>query len=94
MSQVYVDEITQSFVSDGNVFLKMGAITGDVDQAGKDIKSNPVTLIIPLTKFESFVENIVSAGDTYKHTEIMVSDIKIGNVNVTEIIGRPLCTSE
>lgn len=65
MSQVYVDEITQSFVSDGNVFLKMGAVTGDVDQVGKDIKSCPVTLVIPLSKFQEFVTNMISAGEAY-----------------------------
>lgn len=65
VKQIYIDEIAQSFVSDGNVFLKLSAVIGDVDALGNDIKHSPVTLVIPITRFQAFSENIAKAKEIH-----------------------------
>lgn len=65
-SKIYLDEIVQSFVSDGNVFLRLGSVTGDVDSAGKDIKDTSVTLVIPLVRLAEFAKNVGIAADLYQ----------------------------
>lgn len=70
MSQrIYVDEILQSFVNDGNVFLKLGAVSGDVDATGQDIREAACTLIIPLQRFGEFCKNIAVAQSLYLTSE-------------------------
>ena len=64
-SKVYVDEIIQSFANDGNVFLRLGAVTGDVDISGKDIKNIATTLVIPLCRFSEFAKNVGIAAQLY-----------------------------
>jgi hypothetical protein len=63
--QIYIEELAQSFVNDENVFLKMSVTDGDVDAAGTDIKVCPVTLIIPISRFSEFVDNVAVAGQNY-----------------------------
>ena len=64
-SKIYLDEITQSFVSDGNVFLRLVSVTGDLDSSGKDIKDTSATLVIPLVRFAAFAKNVGVAADLY-----------------------------
>lgn len=64
-SKIFLDEITQSFVSDGNVFLRLGSVTGDLDSSGKDIKDISATLVIPLVRFAAFAKNVGVAADLY-----------------------------
>lgn len=73
-SKIYLDEILQSFVSDGNVFLRLGAITGDVDVAGNDIKEMTATLVVPLSRFGEFAKNVGIAADLYVHRQESVQE--------------------
>ena len=62
---LFFSEIEQSFVSDGNVFLKLVAPSGGVDSKNNDIKRNIVTLVIPVIKISEFSLNISRAAVAY-----------------------------
>lgn len=90
-SKIYLDEIVQSFVSDGNVFLRLGSVTGDVDSAGKDIKDTSVTLVIPLVRLAEFAKNVGIAADLYlpKQDQVNESDEPAVTAHSNEL-GLPL----
>lgn len=85
----YFDELTQSFVSNGNVFLKLGAISGNVDSSGQDIKSQIATLVIPLELLQIFSTNINLATQAYCGP---FNEIKADAVEPTQThrLGQPL----
>lgn len=90
-SKIYLDEILQSFVSDGNVFLRLGSITGDVDIAGKDIKDTSATLIIPLNRFAEFAKNVGIAADLYvSQQESVQANVQPNKKNPAEHVGLPI----
>ena len=45
-----VDEIVHKFDSDENSFFKLGSITGEIEDSGKDKIEHTVTIIIPKSK--------------------------------------------
>lgn len=95
MSQIYVDEVIQSFVNDGNVFLKFGTLTGDVDASGQDLKVSPVTLIVPLSRFKELARNFNSAADAYcLDTPINQSEIKGGQDELSVRLGGALAIGQ
>ena len=88
--QIFADEITQSFLSDGNVFIKLSSASGDVDALGVDIKNHVVTLIVPLNQLSNFSKNIQLTCDNYVTApEIQLEEISDKGVSAV-LFGQPL----
>mgnify|MGYP003346264641 CR=1 FL=1 len=88
---IYSDEVLQSFAAEGNVFLKLGAISGNVDQAGNDLKDIAATLIIPVSRFQDFAKNIQIAASLYQ-VDGGVAPVKVeNNISSDSLqLGNPL----
>ena len=85
---LFFSEIEQSFVSDGNVFLKLVAPSGGLDSNNNDIKRNIVTLVIPITKIGEFAVNISRAASAYSVGN--AQNIKLPEEVKTIELGQPL----
>ena len=62
---VYVDRLTHSFVSDGNIFLKFAFPSGEVNPDGSDILIHAVTLVLPQSKLAKMAENVAIAATAH-----------------------------
>ena len=51
-----VDEIVHKFDTDENSYFKLGSITGELDEKGKDKIEHSVTIIIPKSKVDNFFQ--------------------------------------
>lgn len=56
-----VDEIVHKFDSDENSFFKLGSITGEIEDSGKDKIEHTVTIIIPKSKINKFFNQFKTA---------------------------------
>lgn len=89
MKTIYIEDIIQSFVSNGNVFLLMSSPSGEVDTQGNDVGAPPVSLVIPLSKFGDFVKNVKSAGEQYVLNENKLENNKSDDGS-KKYLGKPL----
>lgn len=64
-NSIYADCLAQSFVSDGNVFLKLTTVSGNLSQSGRDLPELAATLIMPLSRFQDFAKNVQTAATMY-----------------------------
>ena len=81
-----VDEIVHKFDSEENSFFKLGSITGEINDSGKDKIEHTVTIIIPKSKIDKFFNQFKTAID-YVEPPISMSN----NENETkEVLGSPL----
>ena len=60
-SKYLVDEIVHKFDTEENSYFKLGSITGEVDEKGKDKIEHTVTIIIPKSKINLFFEQFKTA---------------------------------
>jgi len=56
--KVYSDEIIHAFESHGNLHMILGVCSGKVDNDGRDLKDEVVTLIIPNKCAKEFSSNL------------------------------------
>ena len=54
-SKYLVDEIVHKFDTEENSYFKLGSITGEVDEKGKDKIEHTVTIIIPKSKIKFII---------------------------------------
>ena len=88
--QIYTDEITQSFLTEGNVFIKLSAVSGDLDGSGIDIKNHVASLIVPLSRFSEFSKNIQKVCDIYiSQSEVQSEKISDNETNLV-LFGQSL----
>ena len=52
--KIIVDEIIHKFDTEENSFFKLGSLTGEVNEKGKDIIDHAVTIVIPKSKIQKF----------------------------------------
>lgn len=56
-----IDEIIQKFDTAENTYIKLGSITGNVNEKNEDIIEEECTLIIPKSKVENFCRQLNEA---------------------------------
>ena len=84
-SKYLVDEIVHKFDSEENSYFKLGSITGEVDDKGKDKIEHTVTIIIPKSKINLFFEQFKTAVN-YVEPKNIVDE----NKKDKEVLGSPL----
>lgn len=81
-----IDEIVQKFDTDENSYFKLGSITGEINEKGKDKLEHSVTIIIPKSKINSFFEQFKTAVN-YVEPKNLSSNKENNN---KEVLGSPL----
>lgn len=94
IQKIYADEIIQSFISDGNVFLKLGVNSGDINQVGEDVKDIAVCIIIPLSRFQKFAANVGLAASSYLSGQNSEEDAVVPDLEESIDMGVPLIVPE
>jgi len=46
-NQIFVDDILHAFESEGNLHLVLGAVNGNVNEVGNELRDAVITLILP-----------------------------------------------
>jgi len=59
--KIIVDEIIHKFDTEENSFFKLGSLTGEVNEKGKDIIDHAVTIVIPKSKIQKFFNQFKTA---------------------------------
>ena len=80
-----VDEIVHKFDSEENSYFKLGSITGEIDEKGKDKIEHTVTIIIPKSKIDKFFEQFKTAVNYVEPKKIIEE-----NKKDKEVLGSPL----
>tara|TARA_Y100001958_G_C21150301_1_gene486636 strand:+ start:65 stop:364 length:300 start_codon:yes stop_codon:yes gene_type:complete len=80
-----VDEIVHKFDTDENSYFKLGSITGELDEKGKDKIEHSVTIIIPKSKVDNFFQQFKTAVN-YVEKKTVVE----GNEKNKEVLGSAL----
>jgi hypothetical protein len=75
--KIIVDEIIQKFDTEENSFFKLGSVTGEVDEKGRDIIHHEVTIVIPKSKIQNFF-NQFKAAVNYVEPKV---DLSLENTN-------------
>jgi hypothetical protein len=60
-SQIFADDILHAFESEGNLHLVLGIVTGNVDEAGNDLRTSVTTLILPNNRASAFTDCLLEA---------------------------------
>ena len=88
-NKILVDEIIQKFDTDELSYFKLGSISGEVDNQGKDIIEHIATLAIPKSKVKNFFEQFKLAIE-FKEDELELVNNKEKNIKRKETLGSPI----
>ena len=81
-----VDEIIQKFETAANIYIKLGSISGNVNENNEDILDEECTIVIPKSKLNNFHnqfneatrENINKITNKNKKEEIKIQENWLG----------------